>query len=354
MHSISKHQLLPEYFFGVITLSHIYQATQYPLQQRAKMSQHPIHATPDEHASKISGITPSNTSQEASMEPNIEVPSLSDRNKASHFPFMKLPVGMSTFTNNVSEERELTFIFTSTEIRLEVYSHLLIAVASWPKDVKLEKTISRGVMLAIESIRGECFESGIRCDRTSYALLNYPSISLTPQLLRACRAIHQEAAPILYGGNIFGFYFWREGKFWDSEVQRQDWWIVTDNFCRDIYRNWGNHCNEEALEALWTPGLASFLHQTGQQNAASIKRMNFYQQRSWTISQAKWHGWAIKVNTLLLKYHVPGIQQVKYSHGYSRHPLHWGEYDEIRQEIEDLQTLVKNRQLANQAQHSNT
>ena len=82
------------------------------LQQRDSMSQSPFYAARDEHASESWGANSCNTSQERSMEPSIEVPGLSDGNKGSHFPFMKLPIGKSTVAYTVCEERELTFIFT--------------------------------------------------------------------------------------------------------------------------------------------------------------------------------------------------------------------------------------------------
>ena len=71
------------------------------------MSQSPVYAACDEHASESSDTTSSNTSQEHSMETNIEVPSLSDDNKGSHFPFMRLPVGKSTVTYAASITSEL-------------------------------------------------------------------------------------------------------------------------------------------------------------------------------------------------------------------------------------------------------
>ena len=384
------------------------------------MSQHPIYAAPAEHASKISGITPSNTSQGGSMEPNMEVPNFSDGNKGSHFPFMKLPVGKSTVADTVSEEPELTFIFTPTEIRLEIYPYLLIAVASWPKDVELEKSTSRGVVLAIHRIAGGDGESEIKCERTGGGFSSCPSwyrIGLTPQVLRTCRAVHQEAAPILYCENVFGFSLCNHVEFWHAKPKRQDLWNEAENFCRDIYRNSGKRWDEKGLYSLRTSGFVPFLQQIGPKNAASMKRLKFYYKWS-RIAKTQWHGWAIEMNALLLKYHVPGIQQMKICYGsyhdsmdwddfenglfepvevgmkeclnlrlpwefFALDPInevlgqevickaienmvkevHWlqhlrvtglDEYDQIRQRIENLQTLVKNRHSTNQAKHPNT
>ena len=67
------------------------------------MSQSPVYAACDEHASESSDTTSSKTSQERSMEPNVKVTSSSDHGKANHFPFMKLPAGKSTVAYTVSE-----------------------------------------------------------------------------------------------------------------------------------------------------------------------------------------------------------------------------------------------------------
>ena len=383
------------------------------------MSESPVYAAPGGHVSEISIV---NTLQERSMEANIEVPSLSDRDKANHFPFMKLPVGKATVAYAASINSELTLNVALTEIRLEIYLYLLIAVPSWPKDVELEENTSRGVVLAINSI-GRGYKSEVECGRIGCAFIQSPGVGLTPQILRTCRAIHREAAPILYGRNVFGFSPWEMCNWWDPVLDAKEWWIKAKIFCRDIYRNPKNHRNERAFFPLRMSAFASSLQQIGKQNAATMKRLRFYQELFW----AKRPGLAIEVNTLLLKYHVPDIQQIKLCYGFCRSPdqwdefesrlfepvkgglkknyilyelsnsnghhetpqdtgldrerevrqqevickaienmikeLHWlqhlrvtglDQFDQTRQRIEDLQTLVKNRRLANQAQSPST
>ena len=71
-------------------------------QQRDSISQSPVYAACAEHASESSDTTSSNTLQERSMELKIELLSLPDGDKGSHFPFMKLPVGKSTVADAAS------------------------------------------------------------------------------------------------------------------------------------------------------------------------------------------------------------------------------------------------------------
>ena len=110
------------------------------------------------------------------MGPNVVVPTFSYRDKASHFPFMKLPAGKSISPYATSIDAELILHATLTEIRVEIYRYLLIAIASWPKDVKLEKNISRGVVLLIMSIEREDGKIEVKCKRNISAISCCPGI----------------------------------------------------------------------------------------------------------------------------------------------------------------------------------
>ena len=184
-----------------------------------------------------------------------------------------------------------------------------------------------------EDRRGE-----IECERVTRTV-TCGGIGLTPQILRTCRAVHQEAGPILYGRNVFGFPLWNLRSAWHLELQRQDWRIEAETFCRDIYQNPEKHWNENEkfLQALGILGFTSFVQQIGQQNTVSMKRLRFDHYLgfstglSWTTKAAQeatqCYGWAIEVITLLLKYHFSGIQQIKFCHGFYTAPIHWDGFE---------------------------
>lgn len=123
---------------------------------------------------------------------------------------------------------------------------------------------------------------------------NCASIGPTPQILRTCKAIHREATPILYSGNVFQFYL-RRG----------------DAKSHPGYKGW----NETPTDALNSIIFAIFLRQIGQQNAASLKRLKFFVPEVYARTHTQLAGCAIQVFTQLLKCHVPGVRQVKICRG---------------------------------------
>ena len=269
------------------------------------MSQHPIYAAPAEHASKISGITPSNTSQGGSMEPNMEVPNFSDGNKGSHFPFMKLPVGKYTVAYTVREDPELTFILTSLEIRLEVYPYLLIAAPSWSKDAERTRHLSKGVVLDIyQPQRGK-----IGCRRFNGGVKAHASTGLTPQILCTCKTINQEATAILYGQNTFQFRLSCVSPPWDYDPTKKEVRRYLDEqvhpkvlYCKD----------GKADSAPFGCSLAMFLRRIGQLNAASLKKLRFVrEEKTWQYADVHEAGWAIALFARLLKCLTPAVSQIK-------------------------------------------
>ena len=199
------------------------------------MSQTPVYAVSDEHVTEEFGTTSSNTHQYRYMEPKVELPSLSDGNKCRHFPFMKLPVGKSTVTCTVSQVRELTFIFTSTEIRLEVYAYLLIATPFHKGLAELDTPTSKGIALDIYCT----FNKRTACRRVSPTPGIPLSKGLTPQILRTCRSISQEATPILYCRNLFQFHLRDSPRPWEDERTRKD---RLESLCQDLYLDWLPFC----------------------------------------------------------------------------------------------------------------
>ena len=277
------------------------------------MSQNPLYAAPGELVSESSGTTPTNTSQERSMEANIEVLSLSDRDKGSHFPFMKLPVGMSTVAYAMSINSELILNATLTEIRLEIYVYLLIAAPPQPK--KRKRKSPNGVVLSIRSTGRRYPIRNIECKRAVSSDRLCVSLGLTPQVLSTCREIHLEATSILYARNLFHFYFndvCCMYKKWERDTAGK---YRLEISCRELYHNSDEVRFKNASRAVTQSTLAVFMRQIGRQNAASLNRLKVVIPRSQApspfLSRATEAAWTIDMTTQLLKHHAPRVRRLK-------------------------------------------
>ena len=265
------------------------------------MSQTPIHTAPGERVSETFNNFPDIALERRSVEPNIRILSLSDGNNDGHFPFMKLPVGMSTVAYTVSVDQELTLSFTPSEIRLKVYSYLLVATSFDTGWAELDGPASKAIGLKIYTTYPQ-----MNCKRVGN------SNDLTPQILRTCRNIHKEATPILYYENIFHFKLRYSNRPWENNATGK---LRLETLCQELYHKTVESWREEPSKSPIYSDLAIFLRQIGRQNAASVRRLqlSIYEYHR-TCSDAKQSGWPMEVVTQLLKYHALNIRQIKICH----------------------------------------
>ena len=132
-------------------------------------------------------------------------------------------------------------------------------------------------------------------------------IDLAPQTIRTCKAIHQEATAILYGENVFYFWFGRINSIGISYPGRD----TLEALCQGLYQNAAETWGDESYDVLKYSEFAPFLLQIGQHNTGSLKRLRFDVHTAWEYADAPKAGWTMQAVTQLLKYHVPGLRQVK-------------------------------------------
>ena len=155
-------------------------------------------------------------------------------------------------------------------------------------------------------------------------------IGLTPQILRICKSIHQEAAPILYSMNLFQF---KPGKSLLSSKPNMLRQERLEYLRRKLYQDPAELWGVNDHESLICSPFAVFLRQIGQRNAASLKRLKFVGgiNGRGIDPMGQQAGAGIEVFTQLLKYHVPGARQVKICRG----PDQWDEFEDGIFEVED-------------------
>lgn len=213
--------------------------------------------------------------------------------------------------------------FGLTEIRLEIYSYLLIAYPSRfaPRE---------GVTVRVDCVWYEDQPKAIAINRTGCHSGVFSSTGLAPQILRTCKAINREATPMLYGENIFRFQPIKDDVFRHERFAKEK----LEASCRELYSN---------PVALWTEGAASIpnhptfavlLRQIGLQNATSLKKLMFVTREAYHSKSTQEAGQAIQMVTQLLKAHTPGLRWVAICRGLSS----WDKLEHGLSEIDKLPT----------------
>ncbi len=174
-----------------------------------------------------------------------------------------------------------------TEIRLKIYAYLFVAHPSQLKRAVPNLRASKEVVLKI----GHRYTARVSKWTGGNSEAD-ASIGLTPQILRACKAIYQEAIQILYRENLFSFSI--------ACRHEQD---KLESFCRELYLNPAGYLERCPF--------AMFLRQIGQKNAASLRRLRFVGGGSWHFDYSSTMFWAFQEITRLLKHRAPGVCQVK-------------------------------------------
>lgn len=213
--------------------------------------------------------------------------------------------------------------FGLTEIRLEIYSYLLIAYPSRfaPRE---------GVTVRVDCVWYEDQPKAIAINRTGCHSGVFSSTGLAPQILRTCKAINREATPMLYGENIFRFQPIKDDVFRHERFAKEK----LEASCRELYSN---------PVALWTEGAASIpnhptfavlLRQIGLQNATSLKKLMFVTREAYHSKSTQEAGQAIQMVTQLLKAHTPGLRWVAICRGLNS----WDKLEHGLSEIDKLST----------------
>ena len=242
------------------------------------------------------------------IEANLAAPAVSVETKLNAFPFMKLAVGQSSSLTHYEHMVSANGCFMFAEIRLEIYSYLLVAS---PSRAKSKEKVSRGVVLTIGMTLHEdqIIPYASKLDRSG---VDSFTTDLTPQILRTCKAIHREAAAILYGKNVFQFRFRKfqlQGSYsgWDRFNLEALW--------GDFYRHPGQPWDDDVYDVLKYSEFAIFLLRIGQQNTTNLKKLRFDIDDTWVSAFAQNSGRAIQTATPLFKYHLPGLRQLKIRRG---------------------------------------
>lgn len=189
----------------------------------------------------------------------------------------------------------------------------------------MKEKASEGVILAID----RSWHKGKRLASPYYKLdksgVNRFRIDLAPQILRTCKAIHQEATAILYGENVFYFGFRKTDSIGVSYPERD----TLEALCQGLYQNAAEPWDGEVHGVFRCSEFAAFLLQIGQQNTASLKRLRFDVERASDNVGARRAGSAIQAITQVFKYHVPGLRQVKICRdvGGCRDVRSWDEFE---------------------------
>ena len=199
------------------------------------------------------------------------------------------------------------------------------------KSAKLQKGVSHGVSLEMYTTRDADQEKKIACKQLSSSGNACARIGLTPQTLRICKTIHQEAAPILYSINLFQFQLGESLLSSKPNILRQE---RLEYLRRKLYQDPAELWGVNDHESLICSPFAVFLRQIGQRNAASLKRLKFVGgiNGRWIDPMGQQAGAGIEVFTQLLKHHVPGVRQVKICRG----PDQWDEFEDGIFGVEDV------------------
>lgn len=205
------------------------------------------------------------------------------------------------------------------EIRLEIYDYLLIASLSLQRGGDWEENPSQDVPIEIDTTwhDGEDRMTIAARKRSGSNGEVHESLGLTPQLLSTCKAIHHEAAPILYSANLSEFRLEDERDLTNAVLSGG---YRISSLCWELYQYPARCWRHGTCGVLYHSRFAMFLRQVGQGYAANLKRLTFFDLvplHSWH----SWHSWPemhrqedwlpIKVVAQLLKYHVPGVRQIQ-------------------------------------------
>ena len=110
---------------------------------------------------------------------------------------MQLAVGESPSCSYIEHTIKANdFVLILTEIRLQIYGYVLIALPSLSKSMVSAKKASESVILKMKPIWDADQWKTMASKHTGSS--NFASIVPTPQILRTCKPIHREATPILY------------------------------------------------------------------------------------------------------------------------------------------------------------
>lgn len=135
------------------------------------------------------------------------------------------------------------------------------------------------------------------------------TVPVSTNILRTCKQIHNEAAPILYGGNTFYFGLPNPCTGIEPQVIEPAEVLQLDSQCLLLfgYRAESWH---ELLFAIQASFFARFLYQIGKENAARITTLRFVV-RDLKASRSLTTGQAMKVVTHLLHRHAPGLRDLR-------------------------------------------
>ena len=245
-----------------------------------------------------------NACQEASVESNMAALAISCDTELTNFPFMQLAAGQSPSRTHIKRTMTANDCFGLPEIRLEIYSYLVVAYPS-------QFAPREDVTILVDCAWYEDQPKAVAIKRTGRHKGVFTSTCLAPQILRTCKAINREATPILYGENTFRFQPIKDEVFRYERFAKG----ILEALCRALSPN---------PVALWTQGAARIpahatfavlLRQIGQQNAASLKKLMFITREAYYKKSTQEAGQTIQMVTQLLKARTPRLRWVAICRG---------------------------------------
>ena len=166
------------------------------------------------------------------------------------------------------------------EIRLEIYSYLLIASRHGLENARPRKRASKGVILEIWEKMYQEKMIAIKCTNNRFEDDECPG--LTPQIFRTCKSIHREATPTLYGATVFHFplepgYMSGDLPVYLSRDRGHAEQPGLRALCRELYQKPGPSGVNEAFGVLHRSTFAMFLRQIGQKMQRALE--SYYSSR---------------------------------------------------------------------------
>ena len=187
--------------------------------------------------------------------------------------------------------------------------YLLEAAAPRPKTRECD--YPKRVVLSISIIVKNYHVTKIECTRATSNDKARANIGLSPQILRTCRAIHLEAASILYTKNILQFCLYdmyQVDRWWSRGSAGQE---RLETFCRGLYHHTDKISNGKDPRVAIKSTFAIFLRRIGRQNAASLSRLRFVTTHKRSTLSDKEASWTIDMVTYLLKYHASNVHHLE-------------------------------------------
>ena len=136
-------------------------------------------------------------------------------------------------------------------------------------------------------------------------------LGLSPAILRTCKQIHGEAAPILYSKNTFQFPLLDPCLRWDLVVAKPADELRLRSQCVRLFVHSKKKWHKLFFE-LQTSLFARFLNSIGKENAAKLETLRFLLDSEIEVDSLEYSvmGPAMNAVMQLLVHHVPGLRNL--------------------------------------------